>query len=106
MIGLNIAFFAVGYNPCLEHIIAAQSQDEFTQNQESSSSEESTPEFFLMAYNAIVPAIQLHVDHDLYFIFDIPLVEENEYQIFSDTVSFVNSYFQTLFRQIISPNAP
>ena len=71
--------------------------------QESDPSEE---RFFLMAYQAIVPVLQIHFDHQHYFTFELPLLEENEFFTLAEKPLFVSSYFTTLFRQIISPNAP
>ena len=96
LVGLNIAFFAVGYDTVMKNIYSIQADKIVNTHQDQSPSEEQDqPEFFLVAYNAIVPVIQIHMDHDLYFIFDIPLIEENEFEIIPEKINFINSYFQT-----------
>ena len=75
------------------------------QNNEESRNDEEQPQF-LINYQAIVPVFQLPVFIPFSFSLKLSLVEELEENQQSDDPVFVSSYFFTLFRQIISPNAP
>lgn len=61
---------------------------------------------FIISFQAIVPASQLPVFVPFSFSFEFTLIEEKEEQELLDVPIFINAYFYTLFRQIISPNAP
>ncbi len=61
---------------------------------------------FLINYQAIVPVSQLPVFIPFTFSFELTLIEESEENIHFEAPVFINNYFFTLFRQIISPNAP
>jgi hypothetical protein len=77
-----------------------------TENTGDQSTEDDEPPQFLINYQAIVPVFQVPVFVPLSFSFKLSLVEELEENQQSDDPVFVSSYFFTLFRQIISPNAP
>lgn len=61
---------------------------------------------FLVNYQAIVPVSQLPVFIPFSFSFKLSLVEVLERKDPISVPVFINAYFFTLFRQIISPNAP
>lgn len=68
--------------------------------------ERSAEHLSTLAYEAIVPIAQLSLVQELYIIADLTLLNEIEMEEVLETPLYFNSYFKTLFRLIISPNAP
>jgi hypothetical protein len=61
---------------------------------------------YYVAYEAIVPATQLHLSHDLVFVFDVFVLEEKDFEPIIEKPLFINNHLKILFSRIISPNAP
>ena len=59
-----------------------------------------------IAEDAIASIVPLSVSHVLHFIADIFLPEKDKLNVEVDTTPELTTYFKTLFRRIISPNAP
>jgi len=72
---------------------------------DSEKDEQRTGKQFLLSYQAVVPVFQIPVFIPFTFSLQFSLEEEEEDALLILPV-FVNIYFLTLFRQIISPNAP
>lgn len=79
---------------------------EKAENKTSSTAGQDAEEIVMVSYKAIVPLLQLNLHSCLYFIFDTGLVEKPLFNAEVFVPAFSNTYFTTLFRQIISPNAP
>jgi len=62
--------------------------------------------FQLQAYEALIPAVQGMAPLVLYFLSEVVLLNESEYQEMPSKVSYENRYLEVLFPLIISPNAP
>lgn len=97
-----MAFFAVAPKP--EAI--AQTPDA----QAEASHDEADPgndrQQRLIAYEAIVPAFQVNISHDLLFTFEFIVFQEKEFEPSFEKPTYLNNLIKILFRQIISPNAP
>ncbi len=88
------------------YIIGQQPFQHHFPKQEKEKKEQKSEEIVSVSCEAIVPFLQVSLHHGLYFIFE--KVQEEDHQIVSVPVTplFNNSFFNTLFRLIISPNAP
>jgi hypothetical protein len=73
---------------------------------DSEKDEQRTGKEFLINYQAVVPVFQIPVFIPFSFSLQFLFEEEDEDAQLIDLPVFVNIYFLTLFRQIISPNAP
>jgi len=69
--------------------------------------EEQTPSF-TAAPTITTPPTSVHVQFNVasYCLFEIGTAPEKEEQVASDITSYPSRFFLTLFRVIISPNAP
>lgn len=76
------------------------------QQEEAAPDQQQDQEHFLMAFEAIVPVFSINVDVDLYAILEAPLLDVIQLKEEVPEVIPANSYFNTLFRFIISTNAP
>lgn len=82
-------------------VTAVESRDGFDDNAEGKETKVHLP-----AYQAIVPIVQLNLVHELYMIADLDLLHEIEVVEVIALPLYCNTYLRTLFRLIISPNAP
>lgn len=88
-------------------VVSVTESSAVEQRQESASTDhQQDQDFFVMAYEAIVPVFSVNVDVDLYTLFEAPLLDV--IQLIEDTQEVIpaSNYFNTLFRFIISTNAP
>ncbi|WP_350115725.1 hypothetical protein [Fulvivirga sp.] len=74
--------------------------------QSSDNSDESTDVVIKMGHQALSTAVELSTQSVLHFITHIYDENPVEKPLVSERLSGLTSYFQTLFRLIISPNAP
>ncbi len=79
--------------------LADQESAEMTQDDENQV-------FQLQAYDALIPAVQGMAPLVLYFLSEVVLLKESEYQEMPSKASYENQYLEVLFPLIISPNAP
>ncbi|MGI9542426.1 MAG: hypothetical protein ACR2MX_04150 [Cyclobacteriaceae bacterium] len=68
--------------------------------------DESDQGFEIKAQEAIVTVAQLNLTQALFFIYELKLVKETDFQVFHHQTLPGHQYFHTLFRLIIAPNAP
>ena len=62
---------------------------------------------YIASYEAIVPVFHLQLHHDFQFvIFELELLQETDQDVDFEIPQFFNKFCRTLFRLIISPNAP
>lgn len=86
-------------------IDAVTSEIDELPNQDEHADEEGK-QFSILAYEAIVPLIQLNLSQELYFIIDLTLLKEIELEEDFETPLYYSTYLKRLFRLIISANAP
>lgn len=67
---------------------------------------EDEPEILSISKIALTSAVQHSITHALHFIADIYFDNSGEERVEVDQKVNFNTYFNTLFRLIISPNAP
>ena len=60
----------------------------------------------LKAYDALIPSFQGIAPMVLYYIHEVVLLNESDYQEFPVQVDYQNQFLEVLFPLIISPNAP
>lgn len=65
------------------------------------------PETILSSFQeAVIPISKIHILFFYHFLREWILVEEDTFTVSADTPPTPNRFFLTLFRRIISPNAP
>lgn len=57
-------------------------------------------------FNSVIQVSHLVFNSDLIFEFDLPQINETKAHAVFNTALNLSNYFKTLFRSIISPNAP
>ena len=107
ILAMNTLFFAVGSQQVQLNTFEEEKAEKSVATAENNEDDDpSTEKVYLIAYEAIVPILQIQFDQQHYFTFELPLLEENEFFTIAEKPLFVSSYFTTLFCHIISPNAP
>lgn len=77
-----------------------------TEGKTEKSEDSSRSEYQIVAYQVLIPVLQFNLFHSFNVLIEIPTLEEGGFSEYTpDTKVFLN-FFQTLFRKIISPNAP
>jgi len=96
---------------CMAFFAVAPKQEALSQKakahetQDNTGTDDAQPR--LVSYEAIVPAFQINIAHDLLFTFEFFIFqEEKEYRPSFEIPAFFNHYLKILFQRIISPNAP
>ncbi|MEM8967623.1 MAG: hypothetical protein AAGE93_14485 [Bacteroidota bacterium] len=83
--------------------IAAQEQSAPTDD----TNQDQAPEVILSSFQeAVIPISKIHILFICHFLREWILVEDDHFIISTDNPLTANRFFLTLFRQIISPNAP
>jgi len=77
--------------------VITQQADEDTEDQQKS---------VLKAVDAVATSAAVSITHQFYFITEIFLPQENHEESAQIELPKLSTFFTTLFRQIISPNAP
>ncbi|MBL6446844.1 hypothetical protein JMN32_11010 [Fulvivirga sp. 29W222] len=67
---------------------------------------EQQPDILTIGKDAVTTVVQFTITQVLQFIADLQLANSDEVQIEFDQKVELNTFFKTLFRLIISPNAP
>ncbi|SMG21880.1 hypothetical protein SAMN05661096_01242 [Marivirga sericea] len=73
---------------------------------EQSDKEEPQSEYRIMAYDVLLPVMQFNLFHSFDLLLEIPNPHKEDFTLFESVERAYHNYFQTLFRLIISPNAP
>ncbi len=103
LIGIAIIGFAVSPNSMA---YPSKTDTEInTPNAQDAENNGEVQEYF-KAYEAIVPASQMHLVHDFIYEFIPFIIEEQEFESDIEIPFFVNNHRKILFSRIISPNAP
>ncbi len=76
-----------------------------TSNSQEKENKGEVQEYF-RAYEAIVPASQMHLVHDFIYEFVPYIIEEQEFESVIEIPFFINNHRKILFSRIIPPNAP
>lgn len=103
LIGVAIIGFAVSPNS-MAYPSKADTKKDISNSQDTEDNGE-VQEYF-KAYEAIVPASQMHLVHDFIYEFVPFIIEEQEFESDVEIPFFVNNHRKILFSRIISPNAP
>ena len=80
----------------------AQNQEQLDSTDDSSNNDI----LLLKAADAIATSVQVSLTHQYYFISEIIFAEEPGTSEWHTTTPVLTTYMHTIFRQIISPNAP
>ena len=83
-----------------------ESQFEQTNQSDTEEGDEKESSTTLMMYDAVVPVAQITLDHFFYIIREWKLTDANTQFFVHDLPEYVSSHFTTLFKRLISPNAP
>jgi DNA integrity scanning protein DisA with diadenylate cyclase activity len=73
---------------------------------EQSDEKQSQSEYRIMAYDVLLPVMQFNLFHSFDLILEIPNAHKEDFTLFESVEKAYHNYFYTLFRLIISPNAP
>lgn len=105
VIGVLLAVILVS-NQIISHY-QENSVKEITKSQDASTDEDSAAEVsFIQAVDAISSSVQMSLTHVFYFINEILLSDGSENITGYFEGPYLETYLNTIFRQIISPNAP
>ena len=77
-------------------------KDNKTENKEDSSHSE----YQIVAYQVLNPVLQFNLFHSFDLLIELPTLEEERFSEYTPSTKVFLNFFQTLFRKIISPNAP
>ncbi|MBK6265592.1 hypothetical protein JKA74_11135 [Marivirga sp. S37H4] len=75
-----------------------------TEKKEDASQEQA--EYQIMSYQVLLPVLQFNLFHSFDLLIEIPKVEKVNFSESHSGDKVFHNFFETLFRQIISPNAP
>jgi predicted histidine transporter YuiF (NhaC family) len=101
--GILVAILLFFQQPYSYHFNSEQ-DDSAPKAEQKDSSENA--EFHVLSYEVLIPALQINLLHSFYLLDEI---EENEIVKFVEvalTEKVFHNFFNTLYRQFISPNAP
>lgn len=73
---------------------------------EQNEKEEPQAEFHMLAYDVLLPVMQFNLFHSFDLLLEIPNPNKEDFTILESVEKAYHNYFYTLFRLIISPNAP
>lgn len=73
---------------------------------EQSDQEKPDAEYRIMAYDVLLPVMQFNLFHSFDLILDTPNTDKEDFTLLEYVEKAFHNYFHTLFRLIISPNAP
>ncbi|WMN12038.1 hypothetical protein QYS49_32160 [Marivirga salinae] len=73
---------------------------------EQSEKEKPQAEYRMMAYDVLLPVMQFNLFHSFDLLLEIPNPNTEDFTILECVEKAYQNYFYTLFRLIISPNAP
>ncbi len=101
MSGILVAFLLFFQQPYSYQLSVQDNNIATEQNDDSDKAE-----YQIVAYEVLIPVLQLNLFHSFDLLVETQISEEIQFtELPSDNKVFHN-YFETLFRQIISPNAP
>jgi hypothetical protein len=63
-------------------------------------------EYRVMAYDVLLPVMQFNLFHSFDLLLEIPNPDKEDFTLLEYIEKAYHNYFHTLFRLIISPNAP
>jgi hypothetical protein len=75
-------------------------------NTEQSEQEKPDAEYRVMSYEVLLPVMQFNLFHSFDLILEIPNPDKQDFTLLEYVEKAFHNYFHTLFRLIISPNAP
>ena len=73
---------------------------------EQSGNEKPQAEYRMLAYDVLLPVMQFNLFHSFDLLLEIPNPNREDFTILENVEKAYHNYFYTLFRLIISPNAP
>ncbi|ADR21980.1 hypothetical protein MATR_03850 [Marivirga tractuosa] len=73
---------------------------------EQSEKEKPQAEYRMLAYDVLLPVMQFNLFHSFDLLLEIPNLNTEDFTILESVEKAYHNYFHTLFRLIISPNAP
>ena len=73
---------------------------------EQSENENPQAEYRMLAYDVLLPVMQFNLFHSFDLLLEIPNPNREDFTILENVEKAYHNYFYTLFRLIISPNAP
>lgn len=73
---------------------------------EQSEKEKPEAEYRMLAYDVLLPVMQFNLFHSFDLLLEIPNPNTEDFTILECVEKAYHNYFHTLFRLIISPNAP
>jgi len=75
-------------------------------NTEQSGEEQPEAEYRIVAYDVLLPVMQFNLFHSFDLLLEIPNPDKEDFTLLECVEKAYHNYFYTLFRLIISPNAP
>lgn len=73
---------------------------------EQSEKEKPQAEYRMLAYDVVLPVMQFNLFHSFDLLLEIPNPNKEDFTMLECVEKAFHNYFHTLFRLIISPNAP
>ncbi|WP_375580081.1 hypothetical protein ABWH96_03165 [Marivirga tractuosa] len=73
---------------------------------EQNEKEKPQAEYRMLAYDVLLPVMQFNLFHSFDLLLEIPNPDKKDFTILECVEKAYHNYFHTLFRLIISPNAP
>jgi hypothetical protein len=73
---------------------------------EQTEKEQPQAEYHMMAYDVLLPVMQFNLFHSFDLLLEIPNPTKEDFTLLEYAQKAYHNYFHTLFRLIISPNAP
>jgi hypothetical protein len=68
--------------------------------------EKPNAEYHVMAYDVLLPVMQFNLFHSFDLLLEIPNPDKEDFTLLEYVEKAYHNFFHTLFRLIISPNAP
>lgn len=76
------------------------------QKTEQTDQEKPDTEYHVMAYDLLLPVMQFNLFHSFDLLLEIPNPDKEDFTLLEHVEKAYHNFFHTLFRLIISPNAP
>jgi len=105
VLGLIAAVLLFIQQPIVDYLQETEKADSTTTAQ-SEGQPEDTSSFQIMAYEVLVPVMQFNLFHSFDLLLELPLLEDTASETVESTTLVFDTFLETLFSRIISPNAP
>lgn len=107
LLGILVAIVLLLQQPFAFNPYHHSSGEELKKGIKTESREDSShSEYQIVAYQVLNPVLQFNLFHSFDLLIELPTLEEERFSEYTPSTKVFLNFFHTLFRKIISPNAP